>query len=301
MYVNSINQEKYIKRILRKLLNKYVLEWLGATEFRSKFSLKDSVDYCGQHKMELITYHVESLMEENNKLEYVYERILEFKDFRDLLNYLSPRSYDTAESTLLDLLRNHEKITIIEHNENDTFKFYLTKELNEYREETEKITNLSIYFRSYVEILLDVKKEAYNFDQLYEFLLDEEISYDLAKNHQDFLYFRKEKAYTVPEIIKLLEGEKIMTPKKIFIKQIKKDYNRFYKIFDNYYGSKSWNEETKFQVYLKLFDQFLQNKDKDKYRYLGKKVLDFIPKVDKSKFKTNRLEKNIKRILERGQ
>ncbi len=300
MYVDSINSEKYTKRILTKLLKNYVLEWLGATDYRSTFNLKDAVDYCGQHKLELITYHVESLMEENSSLEVVYERILDFRDFRDLLNYLSPHTYDTAESTLLDFLRNHKKITIVEHNENDTFKFYLTDELNEYREEAEKIANLSLYFRSYIEILLDIKKEAFNFDELYEFLLEEEISYDLAKNHQDFLYFRKEKSYTVSEILKLIEGEKIVTPKKIFINQMKKDYNRFYKIFDNYYGLKSWNQETEFQVYLKLFDKFLQNKKKEKYKYLGKKVLDLLPKVNNSKFNTERLEKNIKRILERG-
>jgi hypothetical protein len=81
--------------------------------------------------MELITYHVESLMEENSSLEVVYERILDFRDFRDLLNYLSPHNYDTAESTLLEFLRNHEKITIIEHEADDTFKFYLTEKLNE--------------------------------------------------------------------------------------------------------------------------------------------------------------------------
>jgi hypothetical protein len=91
-----------------------------------------------------------------------------------------------------------------------------------------------------------------------------------------------------------------MTPKKIFIEQIKKDYSRFYKIFENYYGLKSWNKDTKFEAYLKLFDHLLQNKEKDKYSYLGKEVLDLMPKVDKSKFNTNRLEKNIKRILERG-
>lgn len=300
MYTNTIDSEKYTKRILTKLLKNYVLEWLGATEFRSTFNLKDAVDYCGQHKMELITYHVESLMEENSRLEQVYEKILNFRDFRDLLNYLSPHTYDTAESTLLDFLRNHEKITIIEHEADDTFKFYLTEELTEYREEAEKIANLSIYFRSFVEILLDIKKEVFSFDELYEFLLEEEISYDLPKNNQDFLYFRKEKSYNIPEILKLIEGEKITTPKKIFIYQIKKDHNRFYKIFDNYYGSKCWNTETKFQAYLKLFDKFLQNKNKEKYKYLGKKVLDLIPRVDKSKYKTKRLEKNIKRILERG-
>lgn len=125
MYLKKADSEKYTKRILRKLLKIYVLEWLGSIEFRSRFNLKEAVDYCGHHKMELIIYHVESLMEENSRLEYVYEKIIEFKDFRDLLNYLSPHCYDTAESTLLEFLRNHEKIKIIEHQENDTFKFYL--------------------------------------------------------------------------------------------------------------------------------------------------------------------------------
>ena len=300
MYAESINSEKYTKRVLKKLLNNYVLEWLGTSEFRSTFNLKDAVDYCGQHKMELIIYHVESLMEENSSLEVVYEKILDFRDFRDLLNYLSPHTYDTAESTLLDFLRSYDKITIIEHQENDTFKFYLTDEIDEYREENERIANLSIFFRSFTEILLDIKKEAFNFDELYEFILEEEISYDSAKNYQDFLYFKKEKSYTIPEIIKLIEEEKVMTPKKIFIEQIKRDHYRFYKIIEDYYGLKGWNQETEFQVYLKLFDKFLQNKNKEKYKYLGKKVLDLIPKVDKSKFKTKRLEKNIKRILERG-
>ena len=165
MCLESINSEKYIKNFLIEILKKYVVEWLGSTEFRSSFKLKDAVDYCGQHKIGLIIYHVESLMEENSELEYVYERILEFRDLRDLLNYLSPHSYDTAESTFLEILRDHEKITIIEHSEDDTFKFYLTKELDKYIEESEKISELSIYFRSYIEILLDVKKEAFDFDQ----------------------------------------------------------------------------------------------------------------------------------------
>lgn len=299
MYVDTAYSEKYTKRVLKKLLKKYVLEWLGATEFRSTFNLKESVDYCGQHKMELITYHVESLMEENRSLEYVYEKILEFKDFRDLLNYLSPHSYDTAESTFLELLRNHEKITIVEHRENDTFKFYLTDEISEYREETERIANLSVFFRSYIEILLDIKQEAFTFDKLYEFLLEEEISYDSAKNYQDFLYFRKEKVYSVSEILKLLEEEKIMTPKKIFIEQIKKDHNRFFKIIKDYYGLRYWNPEAEFRAYLKLFDNFYQEGNKN-YLELGKNVLELLEKVDKPENEKKRLEKTINRVLERG-
>lgn len=127
MSLDRSYSEKYIKRVLKKLLKNYVLNWLAETEFKSTFNLKNSVDFCGQHKMELIIYHVESLLKENSRLECVYQKILTFKDFRDLLNYLSPHCYDTAESTLLYFLRNHDKITIIEHQENDTFKFYLTE------------------------------------------------------------------------------------------------------------------------------------------------------------------------------
>jgi len=299
VYVDTIYSEKYTKRVLKKLLKKYVLEWLGSTEFRSTFNLKESVNYCGQHKMELITYHIESLMEENRRLETVYEKIIEFKDFRDLLNYLSPHPYDTAESTLLDLLRNHKKITIIEHQKNDTFKFYLTDEISEYREETERIANLSVFFRSYIEVLLDIKKEAYNFDQLYEFLLEEEINYDSAKNYQDFLYFKKEKAYSVAEILKLLENKKIMTPKKIFIEQIKKDHNRFYKIIKDYYGLRYWDSEAEFRAQLKLFDNFYQAGNK-KYLELGEQLLELLKKVNKPENEKKRLERTINRVLERG-
>ncbi len=299
MYLDTAYSEKYTKRVLKKLLKKYVLEWLGETEFRSTFNLKESVDYCGQHKMELITYHVESLMEENSSLEVVYEKILEFRDFRDLLNYLSPHSYDTAESTLLELLRNHEKITIVEHRENDNFKFYLTDEITEYREETERISNLSVFFRSYIEILLDIKKEAFNFDELYEFLIEEEISHDSVKNYQDFLYFKKEKAYTAAEILKLLEEDKIMTPKKIFVEQIKKDHNRFYKIIEDYYGLRYWNPEAKFRALLKLFDNFYQAGNKN-YLGLGEQLLELLEKVDKPENEKKRLEKTINRVLERG-
>ena len=299
MSVDTVYSEKYTKRVLKKLLKKYVLEWLGENEFRSTFNLKDAVDYCGQHKMELIIYHVESLMEENSSLEVVYEKILDFRDFRDLLNYLSSHTYDTAESTLLDFLRSHDKITIIEHQENDTFKFYLTDKMNEYREETERIANLSIFFRSYTELLLDIKKEAFNFDELYDFLLEEEISYDSAKNYQDFLYFRKEKAYSVSEILKLLEEGKIMTPKKIYIEQLKKDNNRFYKIIEDYYGLCYWNPEAEFRAHLKLFDNFYQEGNKN-YLELGKNVLELLEKVDKPKNEKRRLEKTINRVLERG-
>ena len=107
------------------LLKQYVLNWLGETQYRSTFKLSEAVNYCGQHKMELIKYHVDSLLEDEKNLEYVYEKIMDFKEFKDLLNYLASRNYDTPESTLLEILRNHDQITIVEHKENDRFRYYI--------------------------------------------------------------------------------------------------------------------------------------------------------------------------------
>ena len=130
MYLESIESEENIKKLLTQIFKNQVVEWLGSTESRNKFNFKDAIDSCGKHKLDLIIYHVESLMEENSELKPVYERIIEFRNLRDLLNYLSPHSYDTAESTFLEILRNHKKIRIIEHEKDDIFKFYYSSELD---------------------------------------------------------------------------------------------------------------------------------------------------------------------------
>ena len=119
------NSKKYVKRVLNLLLKQYVLNWLGESQYRSTFKLSEAVNFCGQHKMELIKYHVDSLLEEEKNLVYVYEEIIDFKEFKDLLNYLAPCDFDTPESTLLEILRKHDQITIVEHKENDRFKYCL--------------------------------------------------------------------------------------------------------------------------------------------------------------------------------
>ncbi|RQD76858.1 MAG: hypothetical protein D5S01_03375 [Halanaerobium sp. MSAO_Bac5] len=61
--VQPENSEKYAKRVLSLLLKQYVLNWLGESQYRSTFKLSEAVNFCGEHKMELIKYHVDSLLE----------------------------------------------------------------------------------------------------------------------------------------------------------------------------------------------------------------------------------------------
>jgi len=300
MRLNYNNSEKYVKRVLFKLLNQYIIKWLGSTERKSSFKLTESVNFCGQHKMDLVKYHVESLMEEEPNLQYVYEEIKNFREFKDLLNYLSPHPYDTPESTLLEIIRNNERIIITEHCSNDYYKYKVINNEQNDNNITEKISKLNSYFRSYVKIIFDLKKRAFTLNQLYKFFLEEEIEYSLAKNSEEFLYFKENKSLTVKEIIKLIEGEEIKTPKEIYFDIIKKDYSNFYRIIDEYYGLKDWPVDVKFDVYLKLFDHYWQEKIAEKYKPLGDKVLDLMPEKELDKSKKKKLEKNIKWILERG-
>ena len=72
MYINKYNSESYIKKILSKILKSYLCAWIGTNETRFGFFLSEMVNSFGQKKMDLIKYRVQSMLDENKNLEYVY-------------------------------------------------------------------------------------------------------------------------------------------------------------------------------------------------------------------------------------
>lgn len=294
------NSNRYTRRVLQIILKKYLFDWIGQFPNLNTIKLSDVVYNFGEHKMNQIKFRVSALLSYNENIEYVYDKVDEFKDLKDLLIYLSPKDYYTPESVLLYYLNKIDYLNIEVCEDSCNYKFrtiepYVLKDLDD-----KKLSELSIYFRSYAEILLDIKKITYSFDKLYNWLLDQEIDYDMPKNKEIFLHFYNKKEYSIKEILKLLSPNQFKAAKEIFIEQIKKDHNRFYKIIDNYYGLKDWNKNIEFNAYLKLFDMYYQQNQKEKYEQAGQKVLELLNIVDKSQNEKKRLEKIIKRILERG-
>lgn len=123
--MNANNQLKaFADKILSEILEKYVFSWICNSSIGSDINLSEVIDNYGHKKMELIKYEVESKIEKDNNIEFIYEEIKDFYELRDLLKYLSPKSYDTSESTLLDFIRDSNKIMIVEHKKDDIYKCY---------------------------------------------------------------------------------------------------------------------------------------------------------------------------------
>jgi len=201
MNLSPENSKRYTQRVLQIILKKYLLDWIGEFPNLTTIKLSDVVNKCGEHKMNLIKFHVSALLSYNDNIEYVYEKVMEFSELKDLLIYLSPKKYYTPKSVLLYYLNqlDYLNIEVCENSCNykyRTIKPYVLKDLND-----QKISELSIYFRSYVAILLDIKKISYSFDKLYNWLLDQEIEYDIPKNKEIFFHFYNKKEYSVKEIL----------------------------------------------------------------------------------------------------
>lgn len=300
MKVDNYNKEKYTKKILNILFRKFILNWLGDYPNYFSFNPANAVSDYSRHKMDMIKNYIKSMTSENYNLETVFIEIKNFIYFEEFLNYLSPSKFYSPEDTLLYLLRHYKKINIRYNPEYDTYKFSFPGEYNISSSGKQQLYDLSIFFRSYTEILLDVKRESHDLKKLYEWLLDAEIDYRFAKNYDLFRIFYEEKGYSVEEILKLLDSKGLKVSKDIYFKQIKKDYNRFFRIIDNYYGLNSWDPKTNFKVHIGLFDKFYQEKNLDKINELGSKVLDLLPKSGLREREKNQISNLISKALERG-
>jgi len=300
MRINQYNEERYTKKVLIFLIKKLILNWLGEYPNYFQIDLSDLAKNCGRYKMELIKKHIIYLMKEKENLWYVYDTIKDFYEFEELLNFLAPTSYYSPEGTLLYYLRRHKKINVKFDESRSHYSFSIVDDKKIPCTTKEQKSNISVFFRSYTEILLDIKKSAYHFDTLLNWVVNEEIDYSLAKNNEIFFLFYKKQGYDVVEVLKLLDSDGLKTPKEIYIEQIKRDHHRFYKIIDNYYGLKSWSRESNFKVHIELFDRIYQDQDEEYIDLLGYKVLELLPDSSLSDREKKQIKNLITRIIEGG-
>ncbi len=298
MEITSNNKEKYIKKVLILALKSYCFRWLGEGPFNSGFNIERTVNQYDQLKMEQIKQYVYEQCFYHDNLWCVYEEIKDFKDIKDLLYYLAPRDYYNPESTLLSILRNSGKINIV--NKEKSNRYFLknnnTEDLPASRDEITR--NLKTFIRSYVELIFIIEKQAFTLDDLYQYFRQEKVEYNSAKKNQIFLLLMDKKEKSIEEILSLIEGSVLKTPTQIFKDLIKTDYNRFIHIVDNYYGSKSWDNEAQLNAYLKLFDIYRQ--DSEKAHELGKITLDLLEKSNFDERKKRRFSRLIKRHMKGG-
>jgi len=295
----KINQ-KYSKKVLYFIFKKFIVCWLGDYPYYFNFNPSDVVSNYSKHKMNIIKEYLKLKSSTNKNLETVFVEIKDFVYFEELLNYLSPSKLYSPEDTLIYLLHHYDKINIRYNHEHDSYKFFFSGDHKITSSGKQQLNDLSIFFRSYTEILLDVKREAKNLNKLYEWTLEGEMDYSLAKNYELFRVFYEEKGYSIKEILKLLDNDGIKVSKDIYFNQIKRDYNRFFRIIDNYYGLKSWDSKTNFKVHIGLFDKFYKQKDYKKISELGPKVLDLLPESGLKEREKKQISSLVSKATKRG-
>ncbi|MFW6009392.1 MAG: hypothetical protein ACOCP8_09035 [archaeon] len=300
MNFDEKSQKKYTKRILNIIFKKFILNWLGDNFDYFSFNPVDTVSQYSEYKMEFIKSYIRNMISQNNSYETVYIEIKDFVYFEELLNYLSPCSYYLPEDTLIYLLRQFDKINIRYNPETDCYKFSFHSDCISVCKNDQQLCRLSIFFRSYTKILLDVKRKSYNLNELYDYLLKEEIDYKFAKFYNLFRIFNEDRGYSIEEILKLLGTKNFKKPRKIYFKQVKYDYYRFNRIISDYYGLKCWDNKTKFKVYIDLFNKFCQEEDIEKVKELGPEVLELLPESGLKEEEKNKITNLVNEVLENG-
>ncbi|MFW5987991.1 MAG: hypothetical protein ACOCQA_00970 [bacterium] len=299
MEVNYKNKETYIRRILATLIRNYSFKWLADDIFHSKFDINKAVNKCSKFKMEQIKTYVYEKTLYNDNYWYIFLAIRDFKDIKDLLKYVSPYSYYRPEEIFLNIIRKSGKVNVQNTEEHGMYYIKYKGDKKMSYSQDEIVTSLKTFFRSYIELLLNIKKLPYNLDDLYNFFIVEEIQYSNAKNSSVFIYLKDYKKKTVKEIIKMISKDNLQSANEVFIKNIKIDHNRFYRIAEDYYGSKKWNAEVKFKADLKLFDKY-RKENKQIASLLGSRLLEKLEESSLTNMEKGMVKRLVKKNMEGG-
>jgi hypothetical protein len=298
MTVYEGNKRKYIIKVLISITRHHYIKWLTASSIFNEYSfnVSDAVYQMGQLKMEQVKQYVFENAFLHKNLWFIYEEIKGFKEIADLLMYLSPRICYCPEVILLDILRSSRKIRIINTNNPGIYQIYpiYYDKLPSSREEM--VRAIKIFIRSYVLLVFDIEKRPITLSELYQLFIREEKPYTSAREYKVIELLIKDKDYSIKDILLLIDSNGISTPEELFTDIVKHDYNHFFRMIDDYYGSKEWKEEERIRAYIKLYDIYAHSENPQKAAELGNIILENLNKSNLNE----RVQKSLRRIILRN-
>lgn len=299
MEITLKNRKRYIRKVLKHVLKKYYFKWLGKKPFRTYFTLEEAVNVCSKAKINIIKEYIYENSYLHKNLWYVYQEIKYFHDIKDLLYYISLKSCYNAETILLQILRGSKNFYI--KNGDDGQTYLINTGVRDELEHTDDLeSKIKTFVRYYTKLLLNIKKRPKLIHELYNLVINEELSYDSARNGDIILEIINQNHKSIEDLIKLTSDDNLKYTEEIFSEIIRKDHNHFFRIIDDYYGSKDWDQELKFRGYFKLFDQYHYEKKYEKANILGGKVLEFLENSGLSDRQKDRIQRLIKKNMKGG-
>ncbi|MFW6377710.1 MAG: hypothetical protein ACOCZ5_03590, partial [bacterium] len=270
MKITLQNKKRYIRRVLTSAIKKHYSRWIGRQPFRNYFTLKEAVNSCSRLKMETIKDYIYESSYLHKNLWHVFKEIEDFRDIKDLLYYISLKSCYSPETILLQILRENKDFYIKNGDEGQVY--LISSGVMTVIEDTDDLgPKIKTFIRYYTKLLLEIKKSPKTLRQLYHMFINKELSYDSARYGDIVLEIMKHNQKSIEEVIELISDDGLQSAKEIYLEIVRKDHNHFYRIIDDYYGSKDWDEELQFKGYFKLFDKYLYEKEYEKANQLGEK------------------------------
>src|SRR5690554_4392862 len=297
MEIYGKTKKRYINKVLIKITRRHYITWLTASSIINGYSFNviNAVYQMEQYRMEKIKQYVFENAFLHNNLWLIYEEIKDFKIIEDLLIYLSPKKCYCPEVFLLDILRNSGKVRILNTDYPGVYQIY--PDYNKIPNSKEEIIRaIKTFVRYYTLMVFDIEKKPMTLNELYRLFINEDKPYSYAREYKIIELLMNDKRYSIKDILMLTVGNGINTPEEKFIDIIKDDYNHFYRIVDEYYGSKKWKDEEKVKAYIKLYDIFIHSKNPKKADELGDIILE---NLNKSKL-NERQRRSLRRIILRN-
>lgn len=296
MKINGNNKNRYTKKILVKITKYYFIEWLIYSSVLKNyhFNVNDAVSRMSSLKMEQIKQCVLENAYFHSNLWFIYEEIKGFKKITDLLLYLAPNYNSSPETVLLDLIRSSNRVRIVNTDNPDIYRIYPIDYSKTFTSKEDIVGAFKTFMRSYVLFIFDIEKVPRSLTELYQFFLNEQKPYSSARHYKVIELLIKDN-YTVKELLNLA-CEDMTNPEYFFKDVIKHDYNHFFRMIDDYYGSKEWTLEDEIKAYIKLYDIYSHGNKSEKTEELGSFILE---NLNKGSF-GERFKRSIRRIILRN-
>ncbi len=298
MNINENNRQRYIEKVLIKITKYYYIEWLLSSSVYKKytFNVNDAVSRMSLLKMEQIKQCVLENAYFHSNLWIIYEEIKGFKKITDLLLYLAPNYNSSPEIVLLDLIRSSNRVRIVNTDTDnpDIYRIYPIDYSKTFTSKEDIVGAFKTFMRSYVLFIFDIEKVPRSLTELFQFFINEQKPYSSARHYNVIELLIKDN-YTVKEILKLA-CEGMTNPEYFFKDVIKHDYNHFFRMIDDYYGSKEWTLENKIKAYIKLYDIYSHGNKSEKTEELGSFILE---NLNEGSF-DERFKRSIRRIILRN-
>lgn len=122
MEINENNKKEYVRRAVKEVIKSYSYQWLTDSELKRSCNIKKTVNKCSEAKMEQIKQCIYEASYIHENLWYAFEEIKDFRDIKELLNYISDVDYYDPATTFLHLVRCSRKVKVRNDKKADSYR-----------------------------------------------------------------------------------------------------------------------------------------------------------------------------------